>query len=81
MFKRKRYKYYITYYFQETNKTNGFGSVFITQGKKIKTQEDIKDIIDFIIQISNFENVLVLNYKHLKWVKKWKTKQHYLKMS
>jgi len=66
MFKRKRYKYYITYYFQETNKTNGFGSVFITQGKKIKTQEDIKDIIDFIIQISNFENVLILNYKHLK---------------
>lgn len=59
-----RYVYHVAYcYANNDNKSlSGYGSLTIYRSNKLDTDEEIKDLVTFIQNKYNLDNVIILNF-------------------
>lgn len=64
-FKRKDYVYHVAYQWSN-DRLSGFGSITIYRNKKIKTNDDVKNIKEYIEKENPVGNVVIINWIRLK---------------
>lgn len=63
----KKYKYYIVFIIKHVDGRFGFGSGFSERSKKIKTEQDLKDIgTDIEKQVEDCKCIIIQNWKRIK---------------
>ena len=62
--KKLEYVYHVVYCYanNEKNLLSGYGSVTIYRRNKLDTEEEIKDLVKFIKNEYNLDNVIILNF-------------------
>ena len=62
--KKLEYVYHVVYCYanNEKNSLSGYGSVTIYRRNKLDTEEEIKDLVKFIKNEYNLDNVIILNF-------------------
>ena len=63
---KKKYIYYMTFYFIDEMNSTGCGSTKITIDFKIKTFENLMYVKRCIEHENNYKNIIILNYTQMK---------------
>lgn len=63
---RKKYVYYISYYFEDIAWSKGFGSAKITLDYKIKTFDDLMDVKRRVQSENNYNNIIIIYFTRMK---------------
>ena len=63
---KKKYIYYMAFYFIDKMNSTGCGSAKITIDFKIKTFDDLMEVKHRFEHENNYQNIIILNYTKMK---------------
>ena len=65
-----KYTYYVVYIYKTNILELGYGSCFTVRNKPIKDNNDLLEIQEQIKKDNNFEQVIIINFKRMKFKKR-----------